>query len=221
MRFSLALEHLKKLVTVSPQEKEEVRQAVLTDEKYRLLDPARIEEKIVKKERNLLLRKEAHLKRLTSDDCLNAIRQKGPADAKSVIETVLNKSRTKIILSSIVMGLLAVGIAITVASLFLNPIGLMVVSAIGLATTLGWVLIDAYSLIQNYHVDDPGRFDKVWIFLSTVMTIITVSLVFFLSGGIAPIIAALVVGSVWMGINVICYYRIHQFERKKNQLTTQ
>lgn len=208
-RYVLALDHLKKLVTISPEEK-----AAIGD-KYRHLNPPKKVEKTAKKERQLLAKKEGYLKRLTGGDCVNQIRAPSQVAAKEVVETVRAKSREKVILSSIAMVLLVIGISLAVASFFVNPIGLMVVAAIGITTTLCWVLLDAYSLSKNYKESDPGRYDKIWIFASTTLAVITVSVAFFFSAGIAPIIAAAVVGAIWLGVNITTYVRIREFEKKK------
>lgn len=213
-RYIRALEFLKQLATVSPEEKAEIGQTIASNEKYRLLNPEQIAEKTAKKEQKLLRKKEAYLKRLTNGDCLNLIRQKGPAEAKFVIESVQKKCREKVIMASVALVLIAIGLALLVSSFFLGPVGLMVISALGLATSLSWVVMDVYALMSNFNASDPGRFDKLLIFISTVAAVISVSLVFFFSAGIAPIVAASVVGVVWLGINSLCYYRIYQFEKK-------
>ncbi len=212
-----ALEYLKKLAAVSSQEKEEIRQDILAQPEFRGLNPEQLSAKIEEKASLLLLKKEAYLKRLTDEDCIAQIRQKGPSEATSVIEAVQKKSKEKIILASIGMGLLIVGLAVTIASfIFTGPVGIIVSAALGFATSLGWILVDGYGLIKEFQSTDPGRYDKLWIFTSTVLAVISVALVFFLSGGTASIVAAAVVGAVWLAINSACYYRLYKFEKKKS-----
>jgi hypothetical protein len=212
-----ALEHLKRLASISPQEKEEIRKEIALQPEFSSLNPQQLTEKVEERANTLLMKKEAYLKRLIDGECLDQIRQKGPAEANSVIEAVQKKSKEKIILSSLGMSLIVVGLATSFISFMLTgPVGIILIAGLGLATSLGWVLLDSYEFYHEFKSTDPGRFDKLWIFISTVIAITSVSLVFFLSGGIAPIIAALVVQAVWLGINFICYYRIYQLEKKNN-----
>lgn len=205
-----ALEYLKELASVSPQEKEEIRQELCASAEFMAMSPQQKDEKVEEKASLLLLKKEAHLKRLADEDCLMQIRQKGPAEANAVIEAVQKKSKEKIVLSSIGICLLTVGVMISIASfIFTGPIGIIVSSAVGLAISFSWLAIDAYGLMKEFKSADPGRFDKLWIFLSTALAVVSVALVFFLSGGIAPIIGAAVVGAIWLTINSTCYYRLY------------
>ena len=213
-RYLRAYEHLKQLTTISPQEKAEISQAIASNEKYRSLTPEQIAEKTAKKEEKLLRKKETYLKRLTSFNCLSQVRLKGSDEAKNVVEIVKKQSRERVILASIAQGLIATGVALTVSSFFLGPTGLVITSVMNLATSFSWMVVHGFALIKNYQASDPGRYDKLWIFVSTTIAVTSVSLVFFFSAGIAPIVAASVVGAGWLGINSLCYYRIHQFEQK-------
>lgn len=215
-RPAAALGHLKKLASVGPEEKAEILTELEKDPEYRVLSPEQQTEKASLKEKLLLQRKEAFLKRVTSDECLKMIRQKGPSEAGEVIASVQKKSLEKVIVSSIAIGLVGISLALTAASfVFTGPLAIILTTAIGLAVSLSWILVDAYGLIQEFKNSEPGRFDKLWILLSTVVAAIAVGLVFFLSGGIAPIIAASVVGLVWLAINITSYYRLYQLEKKK------
>ena len=205
-----ALEHLKKLATVSSLEKEEIRKEIEALPEFGTFSPQQITEKVEEKANLLLLKKEAILKRLLDEDCLTQIRQKGPSEANSVIETVLERSKEKVILASITMGLLIVGIAIMIAAFIVTgPMDILVMTALSLAISFGWLLLDGYELFKEFKSTDAGRFDKLCIFISSVIAVISVAVVFFLSGSIGPIIAAAVVGAVWLVINAMCYSRLY------------
>jgi hypothetical protein len=215
VRFVKALEYLKQMASVSPQEKEEIRQEIIAQQELGSLTPEQLSDKVEEKINLLLLKKEAYLKRLTDENCLTQIREKGPAKASRVIEAVQKKSKEKIILSSISMSLLVIGIMITAAAfIFTGPIGIIISAAFSLATSLGWLLIDGYGLIKEFTSTNPGRFDKLWMFISSLLAVISVSLVFFLSGGCAPIIAAVIAGTIWLAINFACYYRLYKLENE-------
>jgi hypothetical protein len=217
MRPKKALEHLKQLAAVSPQEKEQIRNEISASRGARFLSPATLSKKVEEKANVLLQKKEAELKRLVGDDCLTQIRQKGAAEAASVIEAVQSKSNEKVVVSSVSMALLIVGLIVTAISLTLTgPVGIIVAAAVGLAVSVGWLIHDGYNLLTEFKSSDPGRHDKLWIFISTAIAVVAVALVFFLSGGIAPIIAASVVGAVWLAINIACYHRLSKLVNKKN-----
>src|ERR1700722_12983951 len=209
MRSKKALEHLKQLATVSSEEKEQIRNEILALPVSPLPFPESISERVEDKANVLLQKKEAELKRLVDDDCLSQIRQKGLEEAESIIQAVQKKSDEKVTLAWISMALLVAGFAATILSyIFTGPVGILVTTGIGLATSVGWLLTDGHGLIKDFQSSNPGRYDKLWILLSTVGAVVTIALVFFLSGGIAPIIAAAVVGTAWIAINAACYYRL-------------
>ncbi len=211
-RPTKALEHLKKLATVSTQEKEEIRTELRAQPENQALSSLQLDAKVEEKSSLLLQRKEAHLKRLIDSESIKQIREKGPAEANEVIKAVLNASLKKVVWSSIGMVLISIGLALTVAAfIFTGPIGIIVTTAIGLTTSLGWLIYDGYELIKEFQEASPGRFDKLAILISSIVAVIAVSLVFFLGGGLAPIIAACIVGALWLAINGVCYYRLYKY----------
>lgn len=213
-RGGRALEHLKKLATVSAQEKEVIRTELRAENPTSSSQD--LEVKVEEKSKLLLQNKEAYLKRVLDGECIKQIREKGPSEIKEVIEAVQKASKEKVILASTAMGLLAVGLAITIAGfIFTGPLGIVIAAGVGLATSVGWLGLDAYDLFKEFKATDPGRFDKLWILLSSILAITTIALVFFLSGGIAPIIAAAVGGTIWLAINAACYYRLYQHSKKE------
>jgi hypothetical protein len=210
-RPAKALEHLKKLATVSTQEKEEIRRELRAQPENQALSSQQLDAKVEEKSSLLLQKKEAHLKRLIDGESIKQIREKGPAEAKEVIEAVQKASLKKVVLSSIAMALIAIGLVVTAAAfIFTGPIGIIVGAAVSLATSVAWFLYDGYGLIKEFQETAPGRFDKLAILISSIVAVIAVSLVFFLSGGLAPIIAASIVGALWLAINGACYYRLYK-----------
>ncbi len=214
-RLAKALEHLKKLATVSPEEKEAIRTELRALPENQTLTSNQLDAKVEEKSNLLLQKKEAYLKRVADVDCIKQIREKGPVEAKEVIEAVQKTSKEKVILASIAMGLCVVAVALTIAGfIFTGPLGIAIAAGVGLVASAGWLILDAYDLIKEFKESDPGRFDKLWIFLSSVLAIVTVALVFFLSAGTAPIVAAAIGGAVWLAINAACYYRLYQHSKK-------
>jgi hypothetical protein len=212
-RYSSALAYLKKRAMVSPEEKEKIRQEVRANKKYQQLNQELLNQKIAGRESKLLQKKEMGLKRLFGEDGLEKIRQSTPSQAKAVVDEIQCKGREKVILNSSVMGLLSLSVIVMVASFFTKM--LAAVPIIGLVTNIGWLIIDGYALFKNFN-SDPGRYDKALLFFSTVVAVIVVTCVFFLTGGIAPTVAALGVGLVWLGINAFCHYRLSQLENQQS-----
>ncbi len=216
MRIVKALEHLKQLATISPEEKTQLLSELEADPQYSALSPEQQVEKSAEKEKLLLERKEAFLKRVTSGDCLKLIRQNGPSEAKAVIEAVQKQTLEKVIIASISMALVCIGLATTAASfVFTGPTAIVTLIAVGLATSFSWMLVLGYGLFQEFMQSEPGRYDKLWIFLSSVAATVSVAIIFFFSGGTAAIIASLGAGIIWLGINGVCYYRLYQLEKMK------
>jgi hypothetical protein len=213
MRTKKAFAHLKQLVAASPQEKEQIRKEVHATRGA--LNPRGQLKIINAKTKVLLEKKEAKLKRLIGADCVKQIREKGIKEAAHVVEAVQKERNEKVVVSSIAMTLLIIGLISSVVSIIvLGPVGAVVAASISLAVSIGWVLHDGRELLKEFKQSDPGRNDKLWIYISTAIAVVTVALVFFLSGGIAPIIAAGVVGAAWLAINGACYYRLSKFANK-------
>ncbi len=214
-RSAKALEHLKKLATVSPQEKEEIRKEIAALPESQSLTPEQLTEKVEEKAKLLLEKKEASLKRLTNEDCIQQIREKQTAEANTVIEAVQKESTKNTALASIGMVLLITGLVVSIAALiFTGPIGIIVTAAIGIAASTAWLALDLYELIKEFKSTDPGRFDKIWILATTILAVVATALVFFLSSGLVPIIIAAVFGAVWLTVNSVCYYRLYHLANK-------
>lgn len=204
-----ALDYLKQLVTISPDEKTQILNQLKSDPQFLTLPEETKVAKVAEKESLLLQRKEACFKRVLSEDCLNLIQQKGVDEATTVIDAVKKESRTKFILSLLSIVFISIGAALAIATfIFTGPIWIIVSTAAALIVSFAMLIIDGCGLINEFKNSVPGRFDKLCILFSSLMALVCVALVFFLTGGLAPLIAAIAVGVVWMGINIACYYRL-------------
>lgn len=211
-RFIRAFEHLQQLVTITTQEKAEVRQVVSSSVKYSTLEPAKKEAKVLKKENRLLQKKEGYIKRITNEECLTLIRQGSAANAREVVETVHKKICENLKLTPLGIALIAIGVTSTIALLLAIPGAALAFAIIEFATSIGSVALKGYSLIQSFKSIEPGRFDKLWIFLSSTFAVISVASAFFLSTGTASILLALAVSALWLTVNSLCYYRLYCLE---------
>ena len=190
-----SLPDLKTLISVSDQEKEAIRQKKKC--------PVKVAEKVEK----LLKKKEAFIKRVTDDKCLEMIRNNDPG----ALEAVQKKLKENTILTSISMGFSTTSVVVAVASaIFVTPTATVLIAVLGVVLTGAMFIFEAYQLLQQFMEQEPGRFDKLWIAFSTITAVAAFALVCLFETGLIALIAAASVGVVWMGINVACYFNLTQ-----------
>jgi len=204
-RSKEALTHLKQLISVTSEEHLKICREVVDAPDFKMLSTTteEFETKVKEKEKFLLQKKAAYLTRLTSEKCVALIQQDGDAD--KVIEAVQKRSLEKTVVASIGMALAIIGI---VTFLLSGPIGLIATAVIGLALSVAWSLIDAHELAKEFKSTTPGRFDKLFLCISSVIATLVITALCFFSAGIVSIIVALVLGVIWLGMNAACYYRL-------------
>ncbi len=212
-RIAQASQYLKNMASLSPEERVQISKEMKADPNYQELPPDEKLRELIKKETQMLSQKEALFKRVLDSGCLDLIRTNG-ADDSAIVQAAKKASLKRVILQGSAMALICIGIALFIASfIFSTPFALMVTAIISLVVSMGWLVLDGYELINNFKQSDPGRFDKLWILLSSVIAVVAVGLVFFLTAGFAPLIAASSVGIVWLAVNAFCYYRLYQAEK--------
>lgn len=201
--LTVGLPDLKALISVSDLEKEAIRQK----EKYKALSPLDRQTKVAEKVEKLLKKKEAFIKRVTDDKCLEMIRNNDPG----ALEAVQKKLKENTILTSISMGFSTTSVVVSIAAcIFVAPTAVVIIAALGVVLTGAMFIFEAYQLLQQFMEQEPGRFDKLWIAFSTITAVGAFALVCLFETGLIPIIAAALVGVVWMGINAACYFNLTQ-----------
>lgn len=213
--FTDALEHLKKLASASPEENEKIVRKLKVNPEYLAMSDEEKAAKVEEKQKLLIEKKEAFLKRVSSGDSLKAIRSAEPADAKTVIEEVKEQCRKKLIMTSISIALACVSITTLLGAIIFvaSPIIIEIIGAIGLVASLASLIVDGYTMVEDLGKSDPGRFDKMCIVFSCALAVIIFGAVCFFSHGIAAIIEAGLLCLVWFAINAVCGYYL--FFKKK------
>lgn len=209
-------EYIQKAVRVSPEEKAAILQELRKDPAFATMSFAQQREAMGCREKLLLDKKEAVFKRTFNPDLWDLVTKAGPANAKEIVAAVNKCWMKKTVLFSVAIGVGALFAAFVVVCMVMTaPIFATITAFIMMGISLAMLIPDGIALVQEFKRSEPGRFDKLIILLSTVLALIVVTAVCVLSAGIVPMIAAAVVGAIWLAINIACYYRIHQFEKKK------
>lgn len=132
------------------------------------------------------------------------------------METSLN---TSIRINAGYMGACLIGIAATTAGFFaLSPVGLIVVTVAFFLMVITMSVLDGYRFHKALDAIDPGQYDKTMLTISTVIGALSaaggIAVVSFLSMGIVPLIAAIVIAGVWIGVNAKVWHAVCQHEAK-------
>ncbi|MBS0621283.1 MAG: hypothetical protein JSS61_07510 [Verrucomicrobia bacterium] len=164
--------------------------------------------------------KKASIARASSKECVELLQKKGMESAKEVVAKVLDQNLEGLVLSGISLSLACISILCAVAAfVFTGPAALTVFAAVGLVTSVAWLCIETYGFIQGLGSAKPGQWDKVLLIASSVAAIACTVFACVCSGGIAPIVVAVVLGGSWLAVNAFCYIWIAnkpytQIERK-------
>jgi hypothetical protein len=105
-----------------------------------------------------------------------------------------------------ILGVVSAGL--TVAS-FGGPT-LIAIAVLDLIAGLGCMLIDGYQFVNSLQSGNIGRYDEVWLLLTTAVCLGAVILALAFSETALAAVVACVLGSVWLAINLICFYYLYQ-----------
>ncbi len=209
-------EYIRSAVQVSPEEKAAISNELMKDPAFAAISFAQQREAMACREKLLLDKKEAVFKRTFNADLWELVTKGEPANAKEIVAAVNKCWTRKTVISSVAIGVISVvAIAVVVCMVMSAPIFATIGAFIMMGISLALLIPDGIALVEEFKRCHPGRFDKLIILLSTVLALAVVTVICVLSAGIVPMIAAGVVGAIWLAINIACYYRIHQFEKRK------
>lgn len=195
-KVSQGFQFLKGWISISKEEREEIRKT------FPNATPKELEEK----EGLLLTRKKEIFKRVAGSDCLSLVQEKGIEDAQVVFKTVQKAIQTKLILSSISFGLLLAWTIIAAALLILaTPEILAIMPFVSIALSIGNLANDTYLWIKELMTASSGTYDKAWIIFSVVLAVLGSGLSVALTDGLAPLIASISFGALWLGIDLLGY----------------
>jgi hypothetical protein len=175
-----------------------------------------LSKRVAEREKWLEQTKAAHLKRVTSSECLKLIQKATPSEAGDVVEAITQEYGKKAVYYVIPMTSSSISIALTAGSfVFSGPVWGTASPIAGLAAALLTLPLAIEGLTKQFDQTSVGVYDKLWVCLSTADAAISVPLVILFSEGIAPIVTATSFGVAWLGINVATLYRLHQLETSK------
>ncbi|MES2344712.1 MAG: hypothetical protein V4494_02080 [Chlamydiota bacterium] len=173
-------------------------------------------------ENKLKMKKEAELTRLIGALAVKDIKGGAP-DLDKLMSTVQGVAIEKIVINSLAVVFGFAGIAATVAGfIFTGPVGFALVTlAMIFAVILPMSFVDAYSHYVDLRESGPGKHDKKFLIINSVVALIamgvSIVLTSIFSFGILPILLTLLVSGVWLGLNVISYRNILNLERKAKE----
>lgn len=152
------------------------------------------EAKIDRIEARLLKKKEYLLARVTNQECVDLIKRATAADAPIIVKKVLeaNKQRRLLSLEKLLLSSLAIAAIFTAG---------LVSSVLTIVVGLGWVVFEMYEVYKGFKANEEGKYDKLWLLISTTICMIGIVAFSSLSAGIVP----LVIGGV-MGIGVLALH---------------
>jgi len=200
---TVALEHLKKFLSISAQTEAEIAKALEKNSYYLSLKAEQKAEFICSTHQLLLQKREAFLARVTSEECVRLIRQTDRNDCTKTLATVQSKCWEKRRLSLLVAGLLGTSLSLTMASvIFTGAAAVTAIAVAGFAISLSWFLFDLHGFIQECRSSPGKEHDAFWLRLSNSLAVGSVGTACLLSNAALPVVvAACAVGALWLAVN--------------------
>ena len=213
-RYLLCLQDLKSQLKLSPNEKAEIRQEAESDPELKNLSKEERERNIQEMEEKAVRKKELQMARVTDRECVEKVKSARIEEAKEVVEKVCKANTKKMKMSWISISLSVVSfIGVIIALVFTGGTPLIIAAALGLFASVGFLLVDGCKLLQDFKTGESGRYDHLWIFISTVFCFVAVTAAFLLASGLPAIIAAGSLGLIWLSINVACFIRLRHRQK--------
>ncbi len=208
-----ALEFLQGKLRVTDEEREAIRADVEATRRYQDLSLEKKEAKIESKMTKLARKKEKELARVTSGECVDKIKKAGASTASEVIDAVLLQTRKNRIFNALGITFSILGISGMVIGLaFTGPTPLLVAGLLSIVVTVGLFGLDLYYLVKDFQQSQPGRYDKLCLFLSSILGFGAATAAVCFSMNPIAITCAAVFGMIWLTINLVCYLRLRHLE---------
>jgi hypothetical protein len=165
----------------------------------------------------LELKKQRELSHVTSPEIVQSLK-KSEEKAESIFQKInaLTKHNMRwhsliIAISVLTLAGVALGIVFTGGSLALVGALLMTI------VSIGWFCLDGYQLMDAFKKDEHGKYERLWMLLSSIACFVVLTLAFYFSFGIAPFILAGIIGALWLSINGTCVYRLSTIKEDKEK----
>ncbi len=167
---------------------------------------ARVEELV----QNLLTKKQAEFKRITSSEVLKFVQTTGPDRASEVIQRVLNRSLIKTVLASFKLAffMLTAGLS-AIAFAVCGPITAITITAVaGVTISLASLALTVIKRVLAYMEGSPGSGESLFLCLGRNLAWMTITVGFLLVNTVPAIAIGALIGIIWMVINFPLYQRL-------------
>jgi hypothetical protein len=200
-RHLKAVAQLKQMVTISEQEKGEIRENLL--QQFPELSQAQLNEKAALQEEALLGKKEALITRLLSKEFLQKIRNMDSLNAHEIVEAakLQAEENADTLKTDLVFASLAVA-AMIAGSIFTSTAAVAALTLFGLGTAIRGTVQDVQQLMNDFDKSADGTHDALWLKISNFLAIVTMAILLYFAQGLAVILTAIVVGGIWIGTNM-------------------
>jgi hypothetical protein len=203
-----AVQLLEKELRVNKREKRSIEKSVLNSAKYLYASEKKQHARMKKLKGRLKLKKERALTRMVSKEAVSLIKNAQEKTAV-VFDTIAKENADNLKLNAIILTLSILTVAgVTLGLVFTGGIGAIVAAALLTVVALTWFGIDGYNVIEAFKKDERGKYDRLWMIISSLICFIALTLAFYLSAGMIPLILAGVIGLFWLMINSSCLYRL-------------
>lgn len=166
------------------------------------------ETKILRTQTRLLKKKEYLLSKATSQECVELIKRAALEDAPTVVQKVLeaNKQRRVTSAAKLVLSTMAIAAIFTAG---------VVAAALTIMVGVGWVIFEINEVYNAFKSNDAGKFDKLWLLISTVICMAGIITFSFVSAGIVPLIVGGVMGICVLAMHGAAYASLRKGEAER------
>lgn len=208
-----ALAFLQDKLRVSDEEKAAIRADVEANPRYQDFSNEKKEAKITSKIGKLSKKKEEELKRVTSGECVDKIKNADTSAADEVVESVLSQCRKNMFFNALGVVISILGIsAMIIGLVFSAGAPLLAAAVMSVVVTAALFGLDLYYLVKDFQQSQPGRYDKLCLLISSVVGFGAASAAVCFSMNPIAISCAAVFGLIWLTINLVCYWRLRNLE---------
>lgn len=208
-RTQKALAYLKMCTNVTEEEKKKICTEVYANTHFATANGAQINAVISRVESLFLANKLAIVSRGLSQKSIRKIQAAEPQNGSAVVDSVYQDSRRRTWLKGISTTLSAISLGLGIAALvLLTPEAIVAMSIVSLAIGVATLGLDIYDMFQQFELAGERSLDRLWIIGSTGLGMAAMLIVTALAKGIVPIIAAAVIGVVWLLMAIVSYVRL-------------
>jgi hypothetical protein len=214
-RAERAMQHVKQLLSLTEEEKGKIRTDLQSKRKWSTLTPQQKETKIQRGEQKVLLKKERQFTRVTSKACVRLALEATSLHAESLLKNVQSEAQKRRILNGTKLALSILGVAGVGLTFALNSTRvLLAIGVISFTLTAGLLGLDIQQVIESFKESTPGKYDKLCVLATSALGFTAISFGVLLSLNPVAIACSIIVGLIWLSINLACFFRIRSLEQQ-------